>query len=178
LKARASFQPLRYAVVTVTLAVLLINAAPYALAQSPSESRPSSGAIRTPDFDESVKWYQDKLGFRLIGTQNLVSGRTAVLERTGALIEITEMDRVVPPVQEPHATGGVNATPVPVVSLIVPDVDEEIERLSKAGVDVLQMPQDEIGGTYRIAQIRDNGRHRIELREPMGDWGGFNPAGR
>ncbi|WP_457092140.1 VOC family protein [Microvirga sp. P5_D2] len=159
-------------------AALLIGAILPVQAQSSSERRPSSVAIRTPDFDESVKWYQDKLGFRLIATQSFVPGRTAVLERAGALIEVTEVDHIAPPLQEPHATGGVAVTPVPVISLIVPDVDEEIERLSKAGVDILQMPQDDIEGTYRTAQIRDNGRHRIELREPIDESGGFNPTGR
>lgn len=162
----------------LSLVIALGHAASPAGAQSSSESRPSSVAIRTPDFDESVKWYQDKLGFRLITTQSFVPGRTAVLERAGALIEMTEVDHVLPPLQEPHATGGVEVTPVPVISLIVPDVDEEIERLAKAGVDILQMPQDDLESSYRTAQIRDNGRHRIELREPLDDRGGFNPTGR
>ncbi|MGO4387354.1 VOC family protein [Microvirga sp. 2YAF29] len=165
------------ALVAMSLAASL-DGAPPAFAQPSSERHPSSVAIRTPDFDESVKWYQDKLGFRLIGTQSLVPGRTAVLERAGALIEVTEVDHVLTPLQEPHATGGVEVTSVPVISLIVPDVDEEVEQLSKAGVEILQMPQDDIEGSYRTAQIRDNGRHRIELREPLGDGGGFNPTGR
>jgi hypothetical protein len=29
-----------------------------------------------------------------------------------------------------------------------------------------------------VAQIRDNGRHRIELREPLDDPARFNPMGR
>jgi len=29
-----------------------------------------------------------------------------------------------------------------------------------------------------VAQIRDNGRHRIELREPLDDPARFNPTGR
>jgi catechol 2,3-dioxygenase-like lactoylglutathione lyase family enzyme len=166
------------AFMTVPSAALLMHATLPAAAQSSSEQRPSSASIRTPDFDESVKWYQDKLGFRLITTQSFVPGRVAVLERAGALIEITEVDHIAPPLQEPHVTGGVEVTPVPVISLLVPDVDEEIERLSKAGVDILQMPQDDIKGSYRTAQIRDNGRHRIELREPIDESGGFNPTGR
>jgi hypothetical protein len=67
---------------------------------------------------------------------------------------------------------------VPVISLLVPDVDQEIEELRKQGVEVLQEPQDDLDGRYRAAQIRDNGRHRIELREPIDESGGFNPAGR
>ena len=100
-----------------------------ATAYSASEPRPSSASIRTPDFDESVQWYQDKLGFRLIDSQSLVPGRKAVLERSGFLLEINEADHILPP--EPDSTAAVQATPAPVVSLLVPDVDREVERLSR-----------------------------------------------
>jgi catechol 2,3-dioxygenase-like lactoylglutathione lyase family enzyme len=145
-------------------------------AAADTEPRPSSASIRTPDFDESVSWYQEKLGFRLLGSQSLVAGRTAVLERSGFLLEISEADHILQ--QEPEATAAVQVTQAPVVSLLVPDVDREVRRLDQAGVDILQPPQDELDGTYRTAQIRDNGRHRIELREPLDDPARFNPMGR
>lgn len=147
-------------------------------AQPASTERPSSTSIRTPDFDESLRWYQDKLGFRLIATQSFVPGRSAVLEREGFLLEISEADHVLPAAQEPEATAAVRVTPRPVISLLVPDVDAEVARLGAAGVDILQPPEDELEGTYRTAQIRDNGRHRIELREPLGSQASFNPQGR
>jgi catechol 2,3-dioxygenase-like lactoylglutathione lyase family enzyme len=141
-----------------------------------SEPRPSSASIRTPDFDESVRWYQDKLGFRLLGSGNLVQGRKAVLERSGFLLEVAEADHILP--QEPEATASAQVTSVPVVSLLVPDVDREVRRLDEAGVDILQPPQDELDGAYRTAQIRDNGRHRIELREPLDDPSRLHFSGR
>jgi catechol 2,3-dioxygenase-like lactoylglutathione lyase family enzyme len=145
-------------------------------AQAASEPRPSSAAIRTPDFDESVAWYQEKLGFRLIGSQSLVPGRRAVLERSGFLLELNETDHILQ--QEPDATAAVQVTRAPVVSLLVPDVDREVARLGKAGGDILQPPEDDLDGSYRTAQIRDNGRHRIELREPLDDPARFHPMGR
>ena len=145
-------------------------------AAADTEPRPSSAAIRTPDFDESVRWYQDKLGFRLLDSESLVQGRKAVLERSGFLLELSEADHILP--QEPEATASVQVTPVPVVSLLVPDVDREVRRLDEADVDILQPPQDDLDGTYRTAQIRDNGRHRIELREPLDDPSRFHPMGR
>ena len=141
-----------------------------------TEPRPSSASIRTPDFDESVRWYQDKLGFRLLGDESLVQGRRAVLERSGFLLEIAEADHILP--QEPDSTASVQVTPVPIISLLVPDVDREVRRLDQADVDILQPPQDDLDGTYRTAQIRDNGRHRIELREPLDDPSRFHPMGR
>jgi catechol 2,3-dioxygenase-like lactoylglutathione lyase family enzyme len=145
-------------------------------AAADTQSRPSSASIRTPDFDESVSWYQEKLGFRLLGSQSLVAGRKAVLERSGFLLEIAEADHVLQ--HEPEATGAVQVTRAPVVSLLVPDVDREVRRLDGAGVDILQPPQDQLDEAYRTAQIRDNGRHRIELREPLDDPARFNPMGR
>lgn len=157
--------------------LILLSGSPSAIAQSASSPRESSASIRTPDFDESVRWYQDKLGFRLITDQNFVQGRTAVLERSGFLVELSEVDHILQETRDPHATGAVDVTPVPVISILVPDVDGEIARLRKAGVEVLQEPADELDGRYRTAQIRDNGRHRIELREPI-DENGFNAMGR
>ncbi|MBB3019077.1 catechol 2,3-dioxygenase-like lactoylglutathione lyase family enzyme [Microvirga lupini] len=145
-------------------------------AAADTEPRPSSASIRTPDFDESVRWYQDKLGFRLLDSESLVQGRKAVLEKSGFLLEVSEADHILP--QEPDSTASVQVTPVPVISLLVPDVDREVRRLDTAGVDILQSPQDDLDGTYRTAQIRDNGRHRIELREPLGDPSRLHFTGR
>ena len=165
------------AVFLVLGAAVQITGCPPAWAQSASSARSSSASIRTPDFEESVRWYQEMLGFRLIGSQSLVPGRQAVLERSGFLLEITEVDHVLQPDRDPNATGNVAVTPLPVISFLVPDVDKEVQRLRKAGVEILQNPEDELDGRYRTAQIRDNGRHRIELREPV-DENGFNAMGR
>lgn len=146
-------------------------------AESAPVARPSSASVRTPDFDESVQWYQDKLGFRLLATRTLVRERVAVLERSGFLLEIAEADHPMPAMagQDVHVTGA--ATRLPVVSLLVPDVDREVARLRQEGVEILEEPQDELEGTYRVAQIRDNGRHRIELREPL-EGARFHAEGR
>lgn len=176
--ARFSLLSSLYRIITTGLVILsglVLLSAPPSAAQSASAPRQSSASIRTPDFDESLRWYQDKLGFRLIADQNFVQGRTAVLERSGFLLELSEVDHILQESRDPHATSGV--TPVPVISILVPDVDREIAHLRKAGVEVLQEPADELDGRYRTAQIRDNGRHRIELREPI-DENGFNAMGR
>jgi len=167
---------LRRGLIAVPLIVACFGLLSLKPVQAAPESRPSSAAIRTPDFDESVAWYQDKLGFRLIGSESLVQGRRAVLERSGFLLELNETDHILQ--QEPDATATVQVTKAPVVSLLVPDVDREVARLGKAGVDILQPPEDDLDGTYRTAQIRDNGRHRIELREPLDDPARFHPSGR
>lgn len=170
----ALFSKFQHGILPIIL--LLLAPIPAGWAQ-PASPRQSSASIRTPDFEESVRWYQEKMGFRLIASQNFVQGRSAVLERSGFLLEVAEADHILAQPQEPHATGGLEVTRVPVISVLVPDVDKEIERLRESGVEVLQEPQDELDGRYRTAQIRDNGRHRIELREPI-DENGFNAMGR
>jgi catechol 2,3-dioxygenase-like lactoylglutathione lyase family enzyme len=147
------------------------------VAQGASVARLGATSIRTPDFDEAVRWYQDKLGFRLLSTRSGVHERTALLDRGGFLLEVTEADHPMPPVPNPDPQTTA-ATSVPVITFLVPDVDEEVSRLKARGVDILEEPKDELQGEYRTAQIRDNGRHRIELREPLGSRGSFNPDGR
>jgi catechol 2,3-dioxygenase-like lactoylglutathione lyase family enzyme len=182
-KARPiSFSGLRRSILAGFLiliaSVVAFIGTPSAVAQALSSPNASSTSIRTPDFDESLRWYQDKLKFRLLNSGDFVQGRRAVLERSGFLLEITEVDHLLQEAQDPPDTSKAGATRTPVISLLVPDVDEEIERLRKAGVEILQDPQDELAGRYRTAQIRDNGRHRIELREPTDDYGAFNAMGR
>ncbi|HST94602.1 MAG TPA: VOC family protein [Microvirga sp.] len=169
-------QGVRALVVLQPLLLCLAATAPMPAAGAPA-SRPSSASIRTPDFDDAVRWYQDRLGFRLLSTRTLVQERVATLERSGFLLEIAEADHPMPANERPdiHVTG---ATRFPVVSLLVPDVDDEVARLRSEGVEILEEPQDDLEGVYRVAQIRDNGRHRIELREPLRTRQSFNAIGR
>ena len=169
---------LRQALLVVQLIAACCSLAALSPAHAASEPRPSSASIRTPDFDESVQWYQDRLGFRLIGSQSLVSGRKAVLERSGFLLQIIDADHVLQPVPDPQTPAAVQVSRAPIVRLLVPDVDREVDRLAKAGVDILQPPEDDLEGSFRTAQIRDNGRHRIELREPLDDPAQYNWMGR
>lgn len=183
MKAEGSFltrmqRSLLSALLIMPLIAIGIGSVTVAWAQAASAARPKSSSLRTPDFDATLSWYQDKLGFRLIADRSFVSGRQAVLERGGFLLEVSEVDHVLTEAQDPHATSAVPVTRVPVISVLVPDVDAEVAKLEAKGVDILQVPEDDIQSNYRVAQIRDNGRHRIELREPLGDPGGFNATGR
>src|SRR5215203_366688 len=124
----------RKVLLAAQLVIACLGLAALSPAAADSEPRPSSASIRTPDYDESVRWYQDKLGFRLLDSESLVQGRKAVLERSGFLLEIAEADHILQ--QEPEATAAVQVTKqvtkAPVVSLLVPDVDREVRRLEEA----------------------------------------------
>lgn len=161
------------AILAPALAAMPLLAFP-AQGQGASVARPSSASIRTPDFDEAVRWYVDNLGFRHLATRTLARERVALLERDGFLLEIAEADHPMPALLQPDPETTAAATRYAVISLLVRDVDGEVERLRARGVEILEEPRDDLEGEYRVAQIRDSGRHRIELREPIG----FNPAGR
>jgi hypothetical protein len=61
------------------------------------------------------------------------------------------------------------------VSLLVDDVDREVERLRSRGVAIFSEPDDDLEGRFRTAWIADQGRRIVELREPLSGGTGFAP---
>jgi len=88
-----------------------------------------------------------------------VQGRSVVVERNGALLEISEEDAA------PQASEG---QPGPSVTLLVEDVDAEVERLRTGGVEILAEPRDDATAHFRVARILDGDGRRVKLREPIG----------
>jgi catechol 2,3-dioxygenase-like lactoylglutathione lyase family enzyme len=136
----------------------------------------TSAAIRTADVDETLLWYRDVLGFRVIADRNLVAGRAVVLERRGMLLEIAETTDPVEPqtaaVRDPDTTAAIAGH---AVSLLVDDVDREVERLRGRGVTVFSEPDDDLEGRFRTAWVTDRDRRIVELREPLSGSTGFAP---
>ena len=153
----------------------MLGASPWALppawsAPLPAAAGTSSAAIRAVDVDETVGWYRDRLGFRVIADRTLVQGRSVVLERGGMLLEVAEAadpartQTASVRTQDPETTAGLAA---PVLSLLVDDVDAEVERLRALGVIVAAEPDDDLDGRFRTAWISDRDKRIIELREPL-----------
>jgi catechol 2,3-dioxygenase-like lactoylglutathione lyase family enzyme len=133
--------------------------------------------LRTLDLDPTVQWYERNLGFRQVSVDSQVQARRVVRERQGFLLEVSEDEKMTP--QQPRTdVETTSATGQPVVSLLVPDVDREVARLRRSGVEILQEPEDELAGSFRVAQISDYGHRIVELREPLGSPGSFHPTGR
>jgi catechol 2,3-dioxygenase-like lactoylglutathione lyase family enzyme len=137
--------------------------------------RPSAALIRTMDLDETVAWYRDVLGFRVVSDQTRVQARSVVLERTGFLVEVSEDERGI---ASPQNANGVGAVEAPAVSFLVSDVDAEIDGLRGRQVEILAEPQDDLDGRFRAALIRDYGGRIVELREPVGSGDAFHAEGR
>jgi catechol 2,3-dioxygenase-like lactoylglutathione lyase family enzyme len=137
----------------------------------------SSAAIRAQDVDETVRWYREMLGFRVVADRTLVAGRSVVLEHRGMLLEIAEsadpaQTQMAAAPREPETTASIAA---PVVSLLVDDVDREVERLRARGAIVYSEPDDDLDGRFRTAWIVDRDRRIVELREPLTGGTGITP---
>jgi catechol 2,3-dioxygenase-like lactoylglutathione lyase family enzyme len=148
-----------------------------ASAEDTAARRSSSAIIRTLDLDPTVQWYQDHLGFRRVSVDSQVQARRVVLERQGFLLEVSEDEKATPQTSTADVET-TSATGEPVISLLVPDVDREVARLRKSGVEIIQDPEDELDGSFRTALIADYGHRTVELREPLGSPGSFHPTGR
>jgi catechol 2,3-dioxygenase-like lactoylglutathione lyase family enzyme len=161
-------------IASALLFVSMLGASPWALPPAWSAPAPavasSSAAIRADDVDATVRWYRDRLGFRVIADQTVVQGRSVVLERGGMLLEVAEAadparsQTATVWTQDPETTGSLAA---PVVSLLVDDVDAEVERLRGLGVIVAAEPDDDLEGRFRTAWISDLDKRIVELREPL-----------
>jgi catechol 2,3-dioxygenase-like lactoylglutathione lyase family enzyme len=130
-------------------------AATQAAAMAP-QVKPSSALIKTADVAKTADWYRSVLGFQLISERTGVQGRSALLERRGTLLEVSEEDRI--------AEG---SDPV-ALTLLVDDVDREVDALQAKGVEVVSEPHDELSSRFRVSRIYDEGHRVVELREPLG----------
>ncbi|MBM6596593.1 VOC family protein [Microvirga pudoricolor] len=164
-----------HSLIALTLALMALL--PMAQAADAQALRPGSASLRTLDLGPTVRWYETHLGFRQVSVDSRVQARRVVLERQGFLLEIAE-DHKATPQAGAADVDTTSATGVPVVSLLVPDVDREVRRLRGSGVEIVRDPEDDLDGSFRSALISDYGHRTVELREPLGSPGSFHPTGR
>lgn len=138
---------------------------PLAAASVQAEGAAGAGSLSVEAFDPqaTAAWYRDRLGFRILADRNTVQGRHVVLERQGMLLELTETEPRAP-AADVETTG---STGLPALSVLVGDVDAEVERLARAGVAILALPDDSLDGRIRTAALRDPEGRTVELREPL-----------
>jgi catechol 2,3-dioxygenase-like lactoylglutathione lyase family enzyme len=160
------------------------EAAQNAAAVQSQAARPSSAAIRSSNVDATASWYVRKLGFKRISEAATVQARRVVLERDSFLLEVVESapDRSRPLGRDldVETTGAIDAAGSggAALSLLVDDVDAEVKRLRKQGVEVVAEPEDAPDERSRVALLRDDGGRTIELREPLAPSGDFHGEGR
>jgi catechol 2,3-dioxygenase-like lactoylglutathione lyase family enzyme len=121
--------------------------------------KPASSVIVTQDPDKTVQWYCDYLQFEQVSRYSGVRGQVAVLQRSGALLEVQE---------DEHSTAGAGAGESAIsFKLLVENVDQEVHRLKAQGVEILAGPRDRLDHGFRGALIRDVDGRVVGLREPL-----------
>ena len=126
------------------------------LGQSP---RMNHVGIMVPDIDEGVRWYEEKLGFRLTDRwSNEATGMEwAHLAQGDFVFELVKR----PGLGEPSAgNAGWHH-----VAVTVPSCDETVEALRACGVEIFMEPQDFDRHGIRWAFVKDYLGNVLEVIE-------------
>lgn len=128
-------------------------------------------AIRVPNFEETVQWYGEKLGFKEVVRwkappyiePNL---QLAYLERNGAVIEIVgggNPKRAMPPFKTIKETFQLQGYMH--VCLKVDDMDAVIEEFKQRGLEVFAGPNVNSALNRKFIHVRDNNGFDVEFVE-------------
>ena len=121
-------------------------------------------ALRTPDYERTIQWYIDNLGFRLV--QKWTSGDLLM-----AYIAPANDDTFWLEVIQGLDTGSHQDPSLPIVSgfqhfsFTVDSVDETVEALRKRGINISREPFDLPVIAKRIAFITDLHGNAIEFTQ-------------
>jgi catechol 2,3-dioxygenase-like lactoylglutathione lyase family enzyme len=132
----------------------------------PALLRPDHLTMVVPDVAETVRWYEDKLGF--VQVARFVHDNEAahaLLVRDANLIELIDGGGSNGPVR--MSRDGLPAITVGRVPLLLDDVDGEITALKEHGVEVIAEPRDADRRPVRVGLIRDLNGRTIELQQPF-----------
>lgn len=123
-------------------------------------------ALSVGDIQATTKWYEDKLGFRVLKTGTAWGDkvRFALLGADGAVIEIIQhknakpLSAVAPDITESFQLHGIFK-----MGVIVADLDETYRRVKERGVPIAYeiMPARDI--PYRSFSIRDNEKNLVQF---------------
>jgi catechol 2,3-dioxygenase-like lactoylglutathione lyase family enzyme len=151
------------ALLALTLA-LPIGAASAQTQPAPMAS--GARALQSADLEGTASWYRDNLGFRVISDRSTVRGRLLVLERRGVLVEVAEAEAEAERKLGQDDVETTASVAGPAVTLLVSDVDAQVDTLRGRNVVVIDEPHDDFDGRFRTAWIRDADGRIVELREP------------
>jgi methylmalonyl-CoA/ethylmalonyl-CoA epimerase len=131
-----------------------------------SSLQPYRIALQVSNFDQTLGWYINKLGFQMaqLWKADNFSTRSAVLELNGFLIEIIEQAPQV------YATLEANASPAEPsgqshehIAFRVNDIDTVASELKKRGVEFLWEPAIDEYNQTKSCFIKDNNGNLIGL---------------
>lgn len=132
--------------------------------------KPHHVAISVPNFEETIRWYQEKLGFKVVIVREFpdISTPAANLELNGFHLEIFARNKSTRP-QPPAAavSDDLLVQGVKHIALIVEDLDAVVAELRRRDVQLLDKPTSVIPLGLRLCFIRDNNGNLIELGEEL-----------
>jgi catechol 2,3-dioxygenase-like lactoylglutathione lyase family enzyme len=132
----------------------------------PALPRPDHVTMVVPNVAETVRWYEDKLGFtRIASFMRDNEAAHALLVRDANLLEFILGAGTTGPVR--MSRKGLPAITVGRVPLLLDDVDGAISALKEQGVEVIAEPRDAASRPVRVGLIRDLNGRTVELQQPF-----------
>jgi len=132
--------------------------------------RPQHVALSVPDLDSAVRWYADKLGFRMVVRREFptIRMRAANLELGGFGIELFERRGSARPRPAPAAVpDDLLGQGVKHIGFLVDDLDAAVADLAQCGVPLADGPTRVEPLGLRLCFIRDNNGNLIEIGETL-----------
>lgn len=129
--------------------------------------------VNVSDFQQSVAWYRDKLGFEEVvrwTVDGLADTNLAYLRRGSFMIEIACAPKTEKTTQLPPATDFAShfaQRGITHLCFRVADVDTTLEKLNQQGVDTFSEPIDFQPLRVRVGFIQDPDGNVIEFKGPM-----------
>ena len=130
--------------------------------------------LTTADYDETLAWYQDKLGFRIKHEWTVPEFpglQLAYLEKNGFIVEVVASpDTPTIPAVDNFAERLVQPG-IGHFAFVVADVDAAIADLAAKGVQIILPPTNFPDSGRRVAFFADNNGNLIEFLEelPLGE---------
>ena len=120
-------------------------------------------ALSVADLAASTRWYEEKLGLRVVMRVPSQNGAAVtVLEGGGLIVELLQLDAARPRAGSP-ADGAQLTHGIFKAGFVVEDFDASIARLRARGVEIAYGPFPARNGQRANAVIRDNAGNLIQL---------------
>lgn len=132
--------------------------------------------ISTDDYDETVAWYRDMLGFEVVHqwtVPELPGLKLGYIERNGFVIEVVETPEARSVRQRPADLGeALNDRGIGHLAFLVADVDAVANELKVRGAEFLVEPTSFPDSGRRLIFIFDNSGNILEFLTPLSAYEG------
>lgn len=127
--------------------------------------------ISTDDYDGTIRWYREKLGFRLKHewtVRGFAGVRLAYIELNGFIVEVVGTETRYQEKRQPdNLADALTDRGFGHLAFLVADVDAAAAELQRRGVDLVIPPTTFPSSGRRVTFIRDNNGNFIELLTPL-----------